>query len=132
MFSPPGGHILSNRSSGPLTVTVSLSGLKIDRFAQFGFEFSLSAAFGFRMEKGLEAGSGSGENRKLSASRPAMSSHELMTSGSDRRGFGSDQSDLGSERELGKMDPRVNREGGLGGVVGVEQLGGGGSRVRRP
>lgn len=130
MFSPPGGHILSNRSSGPLTVTASFSGLKIDRFAQFGFEFSLSAAFGFRMEKGL--GGGRGENRKLSASRPAMSSHELMTSGSDRRGLGSDQSDLGSERELGKMDPRVNREGGLGGVVGVEQLGGGGSRVRRP
>lgn len=129
MFSPPGGHILSNRSSGPpLTVTASPSGLKIDRLAELGFEFSLSAAaaaFGFRAEKGL--GGGSGENRKLSASRPAMSSHELMTSGSERRGLGSDQSDLGSERELGKMDPRVKREGGLGGVVG-----GGGSRVRRP
>lgn len=66
-----------------------------------------------------------------------MSSHELITSGSDRRGlgsersgFGSDQSDLGSQSGLGKMDPRVNLDGGVGGVVGV--CGGGGSRVRRP
>lgn len=59
-----------------------------------------------------------------------MSSHELMTSGSDRSGFGSDQSDFGSESEVGKMEPNVNREGGVSGVDGVEL--GGGSRVRRP
>lgn len=55
-----------------------------------------------------------------------MSSQELMTSaGSERRmgGLGSDQRDLDSE----KMEPRVNREGGVGGVVGD-----GGSIVRRP
>ena len=58
-----------------------------------------------------------------------MSSQELMTSaGSGRRrgGLGSDQRDLDSE----KKEPRVNREGGVGGVVGEGVDGG--SRVRRP
>lgn len=97
-----------------------------------GFEFSLSApaaAIGSLTAKGL--GGGIGENRKLSASRPAMSSQELMTSGSVRGGLGSDQRDLGSDNGVGKMEPRVKREGGVGGVVGWFG-GGGGSRVRRP
>ena len=71
------------------------------------------------MVKGL--GGGSGEKRKLSASRPAMSSQELMTSGgSERRGLGSDQRDFGSERGVGKMEPRVKRGGGVEGVVVVD------------
>jgi len=66
------------------------------------------------------------EKRKLSASRPDMSSQELMISGSDRKGRGSDQRDLGSEfGSEGKREARVKREGGVEGV-------GGGSRVRRP
>ena len=66
---------------------------------------------------------GCGEKRKLSAveSRPAMSSHELMTSGGC--------SDLGSESGEGKKELRVKRGGGVGGtVVGEDD----GSRVRRP
>ncbi|CAL9016896.1 unnamed protein product, partial [Prunus brigantina] len=43
--------------------------------------FSLPAVFGSLKLKAL--GGGSGENRKLSASRPAMSSHELITSEED-------------------------------------------------
>ena len=70
---------------------------------------------------GLEGASGRVENRKLSASRPAMSSQELITSGSDLMG-------LGSETGLGKTEPRVNRAAGVGGWVGW----GGGSRLSRP
>lgn len=72
-------------------------------------------------------GGGRGEKRKLSVSRPAMSSQELMTSGSDQR-------DLGSESGEGKMEPKVKRGGGVDGaeVVAVAEEGGGGSRVRRP
>lgn len=73
-------------------------------------------------------GGGRGEKRKLSASSPAMSSHEFMTSGSERRGLGSDQRDLGSETGLWKMEAKVNFEGGVDGVV----VDWGGSRVRRP
>lgn len=54
-------------------------------------------------------------------SRPAISSHELMTSGGG--------SDLGSESGLGKIEPRVKRGGGVGGTVVGE---GDGSRVKRP
>lgn len=77
---------------------------------KLGFEFSLLGIVG---------------KRKLSASRPDMSSQELMTSGRIGTGLGSDQSDLDSL----KVDPRVNGGGGVGGVV-VDC--GGGSRVRRP
>ena len=49
-----------------------------------------------------------GEKRELSVSSPSMSSQELMTSGSDQR-------DLGSESGLGKMEPRLNLEGGVEG-----------------
>lgn len=78
---------------------------------------------------GFEFSFGLGEKRKLSVSSPDMSSHELITSGSERKGRGSDQRDLGSEfgSEEGKKEPRVKREGGVV-VVGVW----GGSRVRRP
>ena len=78
---------------------------------RFGFEFSLSSL----MANGF--GGGRGEKRKLSASRPAMSSQELMTSGSERRGLGSDRRDLDSESGVGKMEPRVNLEGGVEGAV---------------
>ena len=55
-----------------------------------------------------------GERWKLSASRPDMSSQELMTSGREGTGLGSDQSDLDSL----KVDPRtVNDGGGVGGVM---------------
>lgn len=70
--------------------------------------------------EGLE---GCGEKRKLSAveSRPAMSSHELITSGGG--------SDLGSESGEGKNELRVKRGGGVGGtVVGEDD----GSSVKRP
>lgn len=46
-----------------------------------------------------------------------MSSQEFMTSVGPERssgGLGSDQRDLGSE----KTEPRVNREGGVKGIVG--------------
>lgn len=89
----------------------------------------MSAVFGSLTAKGFSGGSW--ENRRLSASRPAMSSQELMTSGSDRSGLGSDQRDLGSENELGKMEPRVKRVAGVGGVVGLGECGGG-SRARTP
>lgn len=75
-----------------------------------GFEFSL---FGI------------GEKRKLSASRPDMSSQELMTSGRVGTGLGSDQRDLDSL----KVDPEVKDGCGEGGVV-VECDGG--SRVSSP
>lgn len=63
---------------------------------------------------------GCGEKRKLSGveSRPAISSHELITSGVC--------SDLGSGLGSVKIEPRVKRGGGV--VVGEED----GSRVRRP
>lgn len=100
----------------------SLNGLKtlepFGRLKRFGFEFSLSKIGSLRV-KSLEGGRG--EKRKLSVSRPAMSSQELMTSGSERRV-------LGSESGLGKTEPRVKREGGV--VEEEEEWGG--SRVRRP
>lgn len=77
---------------------------------ELGFEFSLLRI---------------GEKRKLSASRPDISSQELMTSGRIGRGLGSDQSDLDSL----KVDPRVNGGGGVGGVVAECD---GGSRVSSP
>lgn len=62
-----------------------------------------------------------------------MSSHELITSGSgrgsDHRDFWSERKDLGSDSGEEKMEPRVKRECGVGGVVVVEW---GGSKVRRP
>lgn len=93
--------------------------------------------------RSLNLGCGRGEKRKLSASRPAMSSQELMISGrvgSDHWALDSERKDLGSERSgEGKMDPRVNRGGGVGAVVAAAaeaEEGGwgddGGSRVRRP
>lgn len=93
----------------------------------FGFEFSLSEEKGL---SGFGTGIGIGENRKLSASRPAMSSHELITSGPERTGFGSGDG-------LEAVGPMVKR---VGGVVGEGRFdddddgggGGGGSRVRRP
>jgi hypothetical protein len=66
-----------------------------------------------------------GEKRKLSVSRPDISSQESMISGLD----------LGSVRGVGKMEPRVNRGDGVGGVVvvcGGGVGGGNGSRLRRP
>lgn len=73
------------------------------------------------------------EKRKLSVSRPDMSSHELIISGSDWKGLGSDQRDLGSEfGSEGKREARVKRDGGVEGVVVVVVVCGGGSRVRRP
>lgn len=88
---------------------------------RFGFEFSL-----LKLESLVVMVKGFGEKRKLSVSRPAMSSQELMTSGSDQR-------DLGSESGEGKMEPKVKRGGGVVGVVAVAvEGGGGGSRVRRP
>lgn len=82
----------------------------------------------FEAEEEKDGGGGRREKRKLSASRPAMSSQELMTSGSDRR-------DLGSGSGLGKIEAKVNRGGGVGGNVVVrrsELLGGGLSRVKNP
>ena len=115
MFSPFGGHSFSNLSR---TKTLSFELV----LGLLGFEFSLLLLRSLKKRKLSEL---------LWLSRPAMSSHELMTSagwnlGSDQRDLGSDHRDLGSER--------VKRVGGVvggGGVVGFEFCGGG-SRVRRP
>lgn len=88
-----------------------------------GFTFSESRRAYLKGE-GLD---GCGEKRKLSAveSSPAMSSHELMTSGG---GFGSELDSESGDGE-GKNELRVKRGGGVGGtVVGEDD----GSRVKRP
>lgn len=97
-----------------------------------GLEFSL---LGDDLFKNLKLESGvdlrKDGNRKLSEmgvveveSRPAISSQELMMS---------DLRILGSDKGLGKSEPRVWRGGGVG--VGGTVVGGGvegGSRVKRP
>lgn len=101
----------------------------------FGLEFSLSGDDfkNLKLESGVDLRKEG--NRKLSLmgvveveSRPAISSQELMMS---------DLRILGSDKGLGKSEPRVWRGGGVGvgGRVVVVVVGGGvegGSRVKRP
>ena len=80
-------------------------------FKKLGLEFSL-------LGKEVRSFLIIGEKRKLSASRPDMSSQELMVSGkSERGGLGSDQRVLGSQTEVGKIELRVKQAGRVGGVV---------------
>lgn len=79
---------------------------------------------------GLEGGGGGKcENLKLWSasgveSRPAMSSHELITSG--LKGLGSE-----GTSGVGKSEPRVKRGGGVGGRVVVVVVEGGGEEEVR-
>lgn len=106
----------------------------------FGLEFSLlgNDFKNLKLESGVDNLS-KVEKRKLSLmgvmeveSRPAISSQELIISEV------CDLRVLGSDKGLGKSEPRVWRGGGVGVggtvVVGVEEGGGeeGGSRVKRP